>query len=211
MKKQLQNVGFTLMEVMVSIIIITIAFFAMLVTQGVAVDGFVATRDLSAASDVARTVVETMQIEGASWTSGGFDTLILHPYADATKPFAHDNLLETVQDAKWGWVSLNVTPIDARLASGANVPGRFCTFARGGFVEMDITTQNTMDPMSGDLVGSPMWRSQIAVVYPGPNGNLSACADILVAELDASNPALLEIKGLRASYFGTMLVRREWN
>ncbi len=203
--------GFTLMEVMISIVIITIAFFAVLATQGTALDGYSSTKDLTGSSDVARAVIEQMQLEGSGWKSGSFDSGVPVPYVATDAPYKYDSLLKAVQGNGWAaWTSLNDDPKDARGASGAAVPGRYCIYARGDYLEMDTEDVNSYDDTTNDFLGSPIFQAQVVVVYPGPNGNLTDCTTLDTTLFAPDDTTLLEATGLRASYFGTVVVRREY-
>lgn len=211
MMKTLRQNGFTLMEVMISMLIMTIAFFAILMTQGTALDGYGATRDGTAAAEVGNSVIELMQLEGMQWRTGCFNTAApSNTYATGSTPFDIEQLLVKIQEKKWAWLSLHAAPVDVRLASGSSINGRFCVFARGDFRKVDLDDTNSYDTTTNDFQCSPVFQSQIAVVYAGPNGNLTSCDTIATTDFTPESTDALELKGLRVSYFGTVVMRREW-
>ena len=202
------------MEVMISMLIMTIAFFAILMTQGTALDGYGATRDGTAAAEVGKSVIELMQLEAMQWRDGCFNTTApANMYASGNTPFTVEQLLPTIQGNSWAtWTTLTAAPVDVRLASGAEINGRFCVFARGDFREVELGDTNAVDA-GGVFQCSPVFQSQIAVVYPSANGTLTDCTDVTQvdpADFTPESTEALEIKGLRVSYVGTVVMRREW-
>lgn len=205
--------GFTLVEILISIVVMTIAFFAVLAVQGSAIGAYNAGRDSTESSELSRAVVEYLNIEAQQWTSGSISSPS-NSYATAAKPFdAQPVLLGLAGGDLATWVPLVNTPVDVRLARGPGMTGaKFCIFARGAYVEADTTDLNTFDATAA-LTGSPLFRVQIATLYAGPRAIMPAtsCAGIDVAKLQPDDLEVLEIDGFRVAYFGTMIVRRDFS
>ena len=220
--------GYSLLEVMISMVVLAIAFLALIATQLGSLNGYVSARDTLQAGELGRRTAELLQIQGSQWTNNQstgipmtLDTFVpTEPYdpSDAT-PFDRDNPVADIVGAGGAWVALVDTPIDTRFnrvntdISTDHLGGKYCVYARGA--EMAPTFA---DFSTGAGTMSSM-RFQIAVVYPGPRAVLTNCqigVTITAAELDnVGNPTAdpfvppaLESRGYRVSYFGTILVRR---
>jgi len=207
--------GFTLVEILISIVVMTIAFFAVLAVQGSAIGAYNAGRDSTESSELSRAVIEYLNIEAEQWTSGSISSPT-NSYASTNKPFdAQPVLLGLVAGDLATWKPLVDTPVDVRLARGATMTGaKFCIFARGAYVEADTTDLNTFDATDPTkLTGSPLFRVQIATLYAGPRAIMPAgsCTGIKVADLQPDHPDLMELEGFRVAYFGTMIVRRDFS
>lgn len=216
------NRGFTLIEVLISIVVMTIAFFAVLAVQGSTLTGFASSRDITDATELANATIQIIQTESQSWREppGGtpgltLDTLTNTWANDAASPFQRANVLKAIKPAPiaagdvapWTWISITATPVNQALDTDANSTGRrFCIFARANFVPVDLTNLNTNN---GGFAESPLLRLQIAVVYPGRLGNIAACTDVNTAQLDPANREALELSGLRVVEAATVVVRRE--
>ena len=216
--------GFTLVEILISIVVMTIAFFAVLAVQGTAIGAYTASRDSTESTELARNVIEYLQIEGAQWTSGNlsgvqksFTGTGLSWRAESSPFDTHPVLPTLAGNAFDEWTSLVNSSVDVRLGKEGGLTGtKYCVFARGGYVEADTTDLNTYDATSA-LTGSPLFRVQIALVYPGVTGTLPAstdggydCSAIDTDDLTPESLEALELEGLRATYFGTVIVRRDF-
>lgn len=213
--------GYSLLEVMISMVVLAIAFLALIATQVGTLGGYVAARDEQHATELMRRTAELLQIQGMQWVAddpiaadpnppdptdpaNGFEDLYINQ-----PPFDETNPLGAIVDAT-DWVALVDTPVDVRFqrvsADTANhLGGKFCIFARGG----------TMSEAFADDTGQPVISSirvQIAVVYPGPRQQVSECADLATADLNdvggAGEPPALENAGFRVTYGGTIVSRR---
>lgn len=215
---RLRTYAFTLLEVLISILIITIAFFAVLTTELTAIQGYTSARDYTRASEIAKVAIESLQIEANTWRNSG-QIGTNNPWgatAGDTHPF--DNSLSQIAGNGWGsWTVMTSAPVDERLGRGADFLGaRFCIYGRGGYLEMDTTDLNVTDG-SGNFESSPVFQVQIAVVYSGPTAepivNCAANTDVDRGNLVPDDPAkleALEIAGRRAAFFGTVILRRDW-
>jgi prepilin-type N-terminal cleavage/methylation domain-containing protein len=208
--------GFTLVEIMISILVMTIAFFAVLAVQGSAIGAYNAGRDSTESSELARAVIEYMNIEAQQWTTGSI-TSPTNSYSPTNKPFDKMPVLLTLAAGNLAtWVPLVDTPVDVRLARDPTLTGeKFCVFARGAYVEADTTDLNLFEDATDTslLTGSPLFRVQIATLYPGPRAIMPAgsCAAFDLTLLDPEDIEPLEMQGFRVAYFGTMIVRRDFS
>jgi prepilin-type N-terminal cleavage/methylation domain-containing protein len=209
--------GFTLVEILIAIVVMTIAFFAVLAVQGTAIGSYNAARDSTEASEVARATTEYLQMESSQWNTGNLGT-VLAAYTGTKTPFDVAPVLPALAASDLAtWVPLVDTPVDVRLARGAGFTGtKFCLFARGAYVEADTTDLNAYDT-AGDLTGSPIFRVQLGVVYSGARATLpvngageASCTLIDTTQLLPEDPSILELQGLRSAYFGTVVVRRDF-
>lgn len=209
--------GFTLVEILIAIVVMTIAFFAVLAVQGTAIGSYNAARDSTEASEVARATIEYLQMESSQWNTGSLGT-VAATYSGTKAPFDVAPVLPALAASDLEtWTPLVDTPVDLRLARGAGFTGaKFCLFARGAYVEADTTDLNAYNS-SNELTGSPVFRVQLGVVYSGARTTLPVdgagvadCNLIDVAELLPEDPSILELKGLRSAYFGTVIVRRDF-
>jgi prepilin-type N-terminal cleavage/methylation domain-containing protein len=216
--------GFTLIEVLISIVVMTIAFFAILAVQGSALTGYSGARDSTEATEILRTVIETLTAESQAWRNPANPPLPgatgFNDTYGADSPYRFDNLLTNIApvvaaggaSSSWEWIHLNDAPMDTRQASEVEVTGRrYCIYARSAYVPIDLSDLTTSDG-SGNLVNSPMLRVQVAVVYVGRMGSLANCdIEEITDNLEptaAANEAL-ELEGYRAIHGGTIVVRRE--
>lgn len=207
--------GFTLVEILISIVVMTIAFFAVLAVQGSAIGAYNAGRDSTESTELSRAVIEYLNIEAQQWTAGSISSPT-NSYSSATKPFDAQPVLLGLSGGDFAtWVPLVDTPVDVRLARGAGMTGaKYCIYARGAYVEADTTDLNTFDPADATkLTGSPLFRVQIATLYAGPRAIMPAgsCAGFDITLLTPANIEPLELQGFRVAFFGTMIVRRDFS
>ena len=208
--------GFTLLEVLISILVLTIAFFALLSTEITAIQGYTSARDYTRAAEVARMSAEALHIEASTWRGQGLLLTANQPWGTSVgvdTPF--DNGLVQIANNGWGtWTPLTTNPVDERLGRSPNVPGeRFCVLARGDYMELDSQGLNNFNA-GGVFAGSPIFQVQLVVVYAGPTADpLTACDQIDNTLLVADDPDALEdleIDGHRALFFGTVILRKDW-
>ena len=163
--------GFTLVEVLIAIVVMTISFFAVLAVQGSAIGGYNYARDSTEATEVARIVIENLQMTSSQWKVNGLDdpgnNYTADAYTVASTPFDPDiePVLLTLDGAGWGeWTPLVLAPVDSRLAASAELTGgKFCVYAMGDYLENNMGQSIT--DASDELIGSPDFGIQIAVVY----------------------------------------------
>lgn len=218
--------GYSLLEVMISLVILAIAFLALIASQLGALNGYVSARDATQAAELARRTGELLQVQGTQWvlnvdhdgdpmTIPTFNPEI--PYVSTSPtPFDRDNPIDAIRTAAGNiWIPLVDTPVDTRFnrkktgVDDNHLGGKYCIYARGA----DFGNQFTA--MNGDPIVAAM-RFQIAVVYPGPRAALPDCTVITAAQLNdvgdpTANPYVppaLEGLGFRAAYSGTVVVRR---
>lgn len=220
MMRRFYRRGFTLIEVLISIVVMTIAFFAVLAVQGSALIGYTAARDSTEATELLRATVEVITAESQAWTNPNTPpspAAASFPSTWGTSPFRFDNILVNIAPGdngggftEWEWTHLHEDPIDSRIVDDAEVMGRkYCVYARAGYLPVDMSDLNQTDG-SGNTLNSPIMRVQVAVVYTGRTGFIDDCdsADI-TSVLTPENLEDLELEGLRAVFGGTVVVRRE--
>jgi len=214
--------GFTLIEVLISIVVMTIAFFAVLAVQGSALTGYSAARDSTEATELLRSTIEIINAESQAWNQASAPpnpAASTYPASFATgeTPYRFDNLLVNIAPetgggsfVEWEWVHLTDTPIDSRVVESADVLGRrYCVYARSSFLPLDMSDLNELDA-SDNVLNSPVLRVQVAVVYTGRTGTLASCDSNDVRNvLSPEDLEPLELIGLRAIFGGTVVVRRE--
>ena len=216
--------GYSLLELMISMVVMAIVFLAIIATQLGTLQGYVSARDAVGAAEVGRRTVEILRVQGSQWISNTDNntpgTFTFEPDdvydASANTPFDLTNPIDEIRAAP-DWTHLVETPVDVRLNRNnafilGHLGGKFCIFAKGE----DMASVFTDSRFSGaaDTVGAI--RFQIAVVYPGPNAILTNCEigeQITAAELNDvgapdGTPPILEFRGIRVAYFGTVVVRR---
>ncbi|MFP4598269.1 MAG: prepilin-type N-terminal cleavage/methylation domain-containing protein [Persicimonas sp.] len=185
--------GFTLVELLISMLILAIGIMAVLSMQFTALGGAMLSRDNSNASDVARRMMQVMRSESQQWRQNDLmGSISQSAYDDSA--FKASPVLASVVDGGESWVSLFDQPLDARLSTrGA---ARYCAYSRG----------YSPGPDSG------VYQIQVAVVFPSANESFEGnkCRGYGTDELD---PELapedsLQMQGLRVQYFGTQIARR---
>ncbi len=217
--------GYSLLEVMISMVILAIAFLALIATQYGALNGYVSARDAQQAAELGRRTSEILRIQGSQWITNfddGDNATIntfnsMDPYlSTGPTPFDTANPIAAIRSAAGNtWVALVNVPVDTRFnrlsatTNPTHLGGKYCIYARGA----DFGSQ--FASLSGDPVVAAM-RFQIAIVYPGPRATLVDCTTVTALELDTvGDPTVdpyvappLEARGLRALYVGTVVVRR---
>ena len=197
-----QRSGFTLMEVLIAMLILALAFMAILSMQFASYDAMAGARDNTNTAEMADRIAQVMRLESQQWTGPNIGTITTELYDTAATPWAVSPMLPTISANGWTtWTSLLSEPVDARVSTvGA---GQYCAYARGGLMQnAALTNPNNTGLMS----------VQIAIVYPGANQQFSGdtCpteGDIIDA-LDPTTTEDLELQGFRANYFGTLVRRR---
>lgn len=194
--------GFTLMEVLIAMLILALAFMAILSMQFASYDAMAGARDNTNTAELADRVAQVMRLESQQWRDHGISEINTGLYDTAATPWAVSPMLPAIEANGWtNWTQLLDTPVDARVSTvGA---GRYCAYARGGLLQ----NAALVDPNDTGLMSV-----QIAIVYPGVNQQFAdgACptdGDIINA-LEPTTTEQLELQGFRANYFGTMVRRR---
>ncbi len=185
--------GFTLVELLISMLILAIGIMAVLSMQFTALGGAMLSRDNSNASDVARRMMQVMRSESQQWRQNALVGQTLQPAYDESA-FNVSPILSSVANGGGGWVNLFSQPLDARLSTrGA---ARYCAYSRG----------SSPGPDTG------VYQIQVAVVFPSANENFSQnkCPDYGSDKLDPELAAedSLQMEGMRVQYFGTQISRR---
>lgn len=215
--------GYSLLEVMISMVVLGIAFLAIIATQIGTLNGYVSARDSLQAAELGRRTVEILKIQGSQWitnfddsdasTVDTFNPVDVYDSSGVT-PFDEANPIATMlASATAAWIPLVNDPVDGRFmrtsVNANHLGGKYCIFAKGA----DIAPQ--FDDFGGDPVAASI-RFQVAVVYPGSRASLTDCTSITEAQLNNVGdptatpfvPPPLETAGLRVSYTGGILVRR---
>ena len=191
------DAGYTLLEVMISMLILAIAFLALIAVQLGALNGYISARDNTEATELARRTAELMKVEALQWQSGTYDTGT-PVYSNAESPFDVANPVATLGTT---WTPLVNTPVDVGFArsgvTSGQLGGKFCLYAKGGYM--------------AEGMNNAAKQVLIAVVYPGPNANLLQCSTITDTMLEGTGsvglaPAL-ELQGYRVVYNATVVVR----
>lgn len=191
MKSPRARAGFTLVELMVAMVVLAIGIMATIAMQYTALAGYTASREMTGATEVARTVEQRIKIEALGWRVG-------EPVASvAGSPYSGEPaLLGSLGDA---WIRVYDEPVSVRYAEG-NGPQRYCAFVGAGNIAIPELPELQFVPLS------------IAVVYPAANGQFpgatgtnpwGSCTDINVALLQPDARLPLEEEGLRVTYFSS--------
>ena len=213
--------GYSLLEIMISMVILAIAFLAIIATQIGSLRGYVSARDTVQATEMNRRVAFMLQAQGTQWLdnvdddSNGGTPDRFNPTAlfagTADDPLDVDDPFRTIRNAP-GWVALVDKPVDGRFrrqnVSAALTGGKYCLYARGADLPAAYNDFSTGAPITAAT------RFQLAVVYPGPTASLDDCAvdgTVTAAMLDdTSTPPLAELSGFRIIRSGTIVVRRAY-
>jgi prepilin-type N-terminal cleavage/methylation domain-containing protein len=207
--------GFTLIEVMIAVSIFSVGMMAVAALELIALNGYSSSRDQARSSELAQRVISVMKVEALNWGISGANTVnALKPvYADSA--LGDEAVLKRMAENEWEWQIITETPVDSELDAGVGNHGRYCIYARGGYMRQAIgTTQDA----AGDFESSPMIQAQVAVVSPGPTATLTgadACTTLPTmcsSNYDALlNPAGaqidLETCGMRVVHAATLIRR----
>ncbi|MFU8802780.1 MAG: type IV pilus modification PilV family protein [Bradymonadaceae bacterium] len=201
---QKQPRGFSLIELMIAMVVLAIGIMATMAMQFTALAGYTVARDGTGAAEIGRVIEQRLKAEALQWEPGikeplGFDS------AYTGDGYATGSLMQSMATTPWVWQPVFTAPVDQRLATVG--PRRFCAYVTGG----PFVVGNSIQPTNA-------FKVQIAVVYPRANGTFPGATGanpdglctlgdtaVPVASLDPSTPNALELAGLRASYFGTVI------
>ncbi len=211
--------GFTLLEVMIAVAVFSVGMMAVAALELIALNGYASARDQARSAELSQRVVSIMKVEALNWGVGVSDDVsALKPlYTDASSPFGPNAILRDVASDPWVWKTLTNEPVDEMLEEGVGTHGRYCIYARGGYMAQALGVQTDTND---DVTSSPMIQVQVAVVAPGPTNTLiglNACNNLTglpgcSASLDAMlSPAgdqnALESCGMRVVH-AAALIRR---
>lgn len=186
--------GFSLVELMIAMVVLAIGIMATMAMQMTALAGYSAAREGTGAIEVARTMEQTLKVDGMSWTSGT-------PLSGTWLPQL---------DAATDWVlATPAGPVSQRWGDDDDRgPRRFCVFVDGGMMPAD---PNDPDP---NAPPQEYFRAAIAVVYPASNGSFPGrdaanpfglCNGINTANIDPTDMMPLEMQGLRVTFLSTSI------
>jgi prepilin-type N-terminal cleavage/methylation domain-containing protein len=191
MKSPSTNQGFTLIELMVAMVVLAIGIMATIAMQYTALAGYTASREMTGAVEVARSVEQRLKTEALAWQIDGMPT--------ATTVFdEEESLLAGLTPGVWTMVNREDEPMSVRMADG-NGPQRFCAFVTGG-------------QLTEDGIPQPYMQATIAVVYPAANSQFPGvaegspwgdCSEINDTLLTPGDRTALESAGLRVVYLST--------
>lgn len=186
---------------MISMLILAIAFLALIAVQVSALQGYISARDNTEATELGRRTADLLRTQGLQWWDNAYSGAPM--YSGTDTPFDTNDAVGGVLGAGGGWYPLVLEPVDSRFNrkafDAAHMGGKFCIYARGARI--------------GGALNDAALQFQIAVVYPGPNAILTDCEDQVTDDQldDVGEPGVapvLESAGLRANYFGALVVRR---
>lgn len=196
MKKPENQQGFSLVELMIAMVVLTIGIMATMSMQFTSLAGYTAARETTGATELARAVEQRIRAESLAWQPGeGIPSGIDPLYFD-------QSLLDLVNTGAWELV--NEEPVSVQFNEMG--PRRFCAFVRGS-VLVDQAAAENMELLA----------VTIAVVYPGANssipgqgaGNLwGDCTQIDPEVLRPDDTDPLELLGLRATFVSTTMTPR---
>lgn len=179
--------GFSLVELMIAMFVLAIGVMATMAMQFSSLAGYRAARDLTGATEVARSIEQRLRTEALQWAPGSMPT-------DTTVYEGEAPLLNQLLVGTNSWVALHDTPITGQ--HGSKGSARFCPYVQGE-----------------QLNGQEFIRVSIAVVYPSANGHfpersaqapLGVCPN-LGAILSTGATDALELEGLRATMISTSI------
>lgn len=200
-QRRAANRGYTLVELLIAMVILVIAFLAVIASSVSTSQGYISARDGIQASELGRRVIELMHVEGDAW-----DERADQPFAPASGPYTSSPFTVTPRPvnamvgAPWSWQVLFKNPVTVNMANlenvGVETGGRFCVYSRGANL--------------GVADGPRAIQIQVAVVYSGSNSRIGDCEnDIALTDLDLSSDefpgkSIFE-DGYRVRYFGTVI------
>lgn len=207
--KKLHRQGFTLIEMMIATVVFSVGMMAVFVLQLTSINAYSSARDVTQATDTIDRLVSILktEIEQSSLTSSN-DSLYT-----TNAPFGDRNLEQAISATPWAWVLMTNDPLNETFGTEK---GRFCVWARGGFIANTLGEEDAAGPpgsLDTDL------RVQIAVVYPGAQQRFSTQCDgiftqavcpsddpntVLAPELARDDESSTEFCGLRVLHASTI-------
>lgn len=216
----MNNKGFTLIEVIIAILILSISTLVVIAMQTSTLRGYRSIRDTDEATTIAHRTADLLHINALQWrdSSASGNPFPNAPYIAGTAPFENTvNPLDSILTNPWQWQTLSEFPVNAALSSTAG--GRHCIYVRGGLFGGVLRTQNA----AGVLEPSPAMQAQIVVVSAGSKGRIASCVlgvggapyemedlnfNAGTAGADFPLGGNLEIEGFRPTYYATMIFQR---
>ena len=189
-KRPPNQAGFTLVELMVAMVVLAIGIMATIAMQYTALAGYTASREMTGATEVARTVEQRLKTEALGWRLGETPNSV-SPYS------GEPGLLGSLDETAWAMVYSD--PVSVRYGEG-NGPQRFCAFVRGGSIVVTEIPALQFVPIT------------IAVVYPAANGQFpgvsagnpwGSCAAINDEDIVPGDRIPLEEQGMRVTFYST--------
>jgi type IV pilus modification protein PilV len=192
--------GFTLVELLIAMLILTIGIMAILSMQFTALGSAMASRDNSNAADIAQRIMHIMRVEGQQWRSSNV-TMETAVGTDTHSDSAFEStplLLEVAASTSTfgNFAPLFAQALDARMSTRGVT--RYCAYGRGRRVSEEIH------------------HIQIAVFFPAANGTIEGNDCTAAAAEFTLDPSLTpegdgthaQRNGYRVQYFDTQIVRR---
>lgn len=208
--------GFTLIEVLIASVLFAVGMIAAMAMQYTALGGYTSSRDTTNATQVGERVMQVIKAESQKWRGlndiGSISNGVYQKSGSGYWDKA--SLLSAMDGSPWTWQAVFTQPVDARLSdAGAR---QYCAYVRGE----EITDSSLSTP--GGQTG--IFRVQVAVVYPGPNGafpNVASgkpfgeCDDSSITNNlnPPSSPSTvpqLELDGYRVVHMGATVVQRRF-
>lgn len=210
--------GFTLVEIMVSALVLAIGMMAALAMQYAALGGVMGSQDLTNATELSERVLQVAKHEAQQWRSRNASVSSIEAiYQTTDTPWRDGNtpILPSVNNNTWTWLPVTTQPVDVRLTYAGR--RRYCVYVRGGPADF-----------GGVLAGRNIFKLQIAVVYPGgnqvfPGANSNNAPVGTCTGLDVSGDYLepptpggdlpddyYQLDGYRAVFSGTIITDRTY-
>lgn len=205
--------GFTLVEIMVSALVLAIGMMAALAMQYAALGGVTGSQDLTNATELSERVLQVVRHESQQWRGRTANVSAIDSVYDTSNTLWNDAnvpILPAVQNQSWTWLAVTSQPVDVRFTDSGRQ--RYCVYVRGG------------ETNTGRGTGGEFYKVQIAVVYPGgtkvfPGADSSTAPFGQCTSLDVSSgyleppstgsgPAAYERDGYRAVFSGAIITER---
>ncbi len=218
--------GFTLIEVVISILVLSVSTLVVISMQTSTLRGYSSIRDNDDAVMIAHRTADLLHVDAISWradttppTNWSFEN---NPsYQGTFRPFDADgNPLATMRMTPWTWIPLFAEPVDARMANSGQNTGRHCVYVRGGPFAGGLDT--VVDGM-GTITASSAMVIHIAVVSTGIRNRMSDCVTTtnnspafsiddleFVSGDEVPLGQRLELDGYRPTYHATMVFQRDF-
>jgi prepilin-type N-terminal cleavage/methylation domain-containing protein len=205
--------GFTLVEIMVSALVLAIGMMAALAMQYAALGGVTGSQDLTNATELSERMLQVVRHESQQWRGRTANVSSIESVYNASNaPWNGANVpvLPAVKAESWTWLALTSQPVDVRFTNSGRQ--RYCVYVRGG------------ETNTGRGVGGEFYKVQVAVVYPGgtnvfPDANSTGAPAGKCTSLDVSSgyleppttgsgPSAFERDGYRAVFSGAIITER---
>ncbi|MFW5966803.1 MAG: type IV pilus modification PilV family protein [Persicimonas sp.] len=197
--------GFTLVEILIAMLVLAIGILGALTMQYAALNGAVASQDLTNATDIGQRIKHVLGTEAQKWRQEDIETALSGTSAyDAD--WAVDSLLLASAKSTDQWVQVFEHPVDVRMSTHGNQ--RYCAYVRGKYLENRRGT--------GGHRERTMFRVHIAVVYPSGSQSFDEeCPGTGGDPISGMDPGRspedsdsLERQGYRAVHLATIITQR---